>query len=105
MVSAPGATADDGGLLALLDQIGHYHKNAFAFIPELDVNAGFQLTKRLRLYVGYTLLWVSTVARAGEQIDPTINPSAFPLHNGNGPQSAPPARASTSQKTTSGPKA
>ncbi len=76
-------------MLALRTNIGHYQKDAFAFIPELGVNASFQVTKRIRLYAGYALLWVSTVARAGEQIDPTINTSAFPILNGNGPRVGP----------------
>ncbi len=30
-------------------------------------------------------LWISTVARAGEQIDPVINVSQFPIRSGDGP--------------------
>ncbi len=36
------------------------------------------MTSRLRLTVGYTFLYWSQVARAGDQISTVINPSQFP---------------------------
>jgi len=44
-----------------------------------------QLTRRLKARVGYSLLWVNRVARAGEQIDPVVNVTQFPILSGNGP--------------------
>ena len=51
----------------------------------MGLNVGLQLTRHLKLYAGYSLLWVSTVARAGEQIDPVVNMTQFPIRSGNGP--------------------
>ena len=44
-------------------------QNTFAVVPELDLNLGFQFTNHTRLVVGYTGMYWSSVARAGEQID------------------------------------
>lgn len=82
-------TMFQGGLYALRSNIGHYQGDQLAFLPELDVTVGLPLTRHLRLFAGYSLLWVSTVARAGEQIDPVINASQFPIRSGNGAQIGP----------------
>jgi hypothetical protein len=74
-----------GGLYALRSNGGRHQRDELAFIPEVGLNAGFQLTRHLKLYAGYSFLWVSTVARAGEQIDPVVNVSQFPIRSGVGP--------------------
>lgn len=78
-------TVFKGGLLALRSNIGSHERNELAFVPEVGVNIGLQLTRRLKACVGYSFLWVSTVARAGEQIDPVVNVTQFPILSGNGP--------------------
>jgi hypothetical protein len=74
-----------GGLYALRSNIGHHQRDEPAFIPKVGLNVGIQLTRHLKLFVGYTFLWISTVARAGEQIDPVINVSQFPIRSGDRP--------------------
>ena len=78
-------TSFRGGLYALRSNIGQHQRDALAFIPEVGLNIGFQLTRHVKIFVGYTFLWVSTVGRAGDQIDPVINVSQFPIRSGNGP--------------------
>jgi hypothetical protein len=78
-------TLFQGGLFALRSNIGHHQRDELAFIPEVGLNVGWQLTRHLKLYAGYSFLWVSTVARAGEQIDPVINVTQFPIRAGAGP--------------------
>lgn len=73
------------GFLALRSNIGRHQRDELAFIPEVDFSVGWQLTRRLKLYAGYSLLWISTVARAGEQIDPVVNTTQFPIKGGVGP--------------------
>lgn len=72
-------------MFALRTNIGRHQRNQVAVIPEVRVDVGLQLTSHLKLRAGYTFLWVSTVARAGEQIDPGINTTVFPILSGNGP--------------------
>lgn len=80
-----------GGLLALATNIGGYGQNEFAFVPEVDVNFALSLTPRARLLFGYSFLWISTVARAGEQIDPVVNPRYFPILSSGPPTPLRPA--------------
>jgi hypothetical protein len=54
-------------------------------VSEVGLNVGWQLTRHVTLYAGYSFLWVNTVARAGEQIDPVVNTTQFPILSGNGP--------------------
>lgn len=58
--------------------IGTYDKNVFAVVPEMDVNFGFQVTPRAKVVVGYTFMYFSNVARAGDQIDTAVNPRLLP---------------------------
>ncbi len=78
-------TLFQGGLLALRSNIGRHQRDELAFLPEVGLNVGVQLTPHWEVYAGYSLLWVSTVARAGEQIDPVVNTTQFPILSGNGP--------------------
>jgi hypothetical protein len=86
-VLAPDGTTTlfQGGLLALRSNIGRHQRDELAFLPEVGFNVGLQLTHYAKLYAGYSFLWVSTVARAGEQIDPVVNVTQFPILSGNGP--------------------
>jgi hypothetical protein len=79
-ITEPGAgTANyPGGFLAQQSNIGNYSRNDFAVVPELGATVGYDLTCRLRLTLGYTFLFWSSVARPGDQIDTTLNPSQFP---------------------------
>lgn len=71
-------TVSPGGLLALPSNIGQYQRGHFAIMPQLGLNAGFQLTPRLRALFGYTFVYLSQVARAGDQIDFDVNSSSLP---------------------------
>ena len=47
-------------------------------VPELGATLGYLLTAHLRATVGYTFMYVSRVARPGDQIDLDLNPSLLP---------------------------
>jgi hypothetical protein len=74
-----------GGLFALRSNIGRHQRDELAFLPEVGLNVGAQVTPCLKVFTGYSFLWISTVARAGEQIDPVVNVTQFPIRSGNGP--------------------
>ncbi len=68
--TAPVTTV--GGLLAQATNIGGRSKHKLAGIPELDLDLSYQLTPRIQLHAGYTLLeWGETV-RAGNIIDTNV---------------------------------
>ena len=87
-----------GGMYAQHSNIGVTNATRFATVSEAQVNGGFQFGP-VRAFAGYSILYVSSVARPGNQIDAAINPnqseaitkSGTPPGIGNGPAS--PARS------------
>ena len=71
-----------GGVLALPSNIGSYSREEFTMVPELGFTLGYQLTRRIRTNLGYSMIYWGNVARAGEQIDRNINPNQFPFAAG-----------------------
>src|SRR5262249_62079111 len=80
-----------GGLLALPTNIGTRHNDQFAVIPEVGLRLGYQVTNNLRVFVGYSFLYASSVARPGDQINPVINKTQLPTVFGPSPLSGAPA--------------
>jgi hypothetical protein len=78
-------TLFQGGLFAVGSNSGRHQRDELAFVPEVDLNVGLQLTSHVKLYAGYSFLWVSTVARAGEQIDPVVNVTQVRIKTPPGP--------------------
>lgn len=74
-----------GGYFALPSNIGTYHHGEFAVVPELGLNAGYWLTSWVRVSLGYSFLYISDVARPGDQIDRVINTLQAPAASGNPP--------------------
>jgi hypothetical protein len=68
----------NGGILAQRTNIGSYSADEFAVVPELGFNVGYQINPCWRATIGYTFIYWSRVARAGEQIDRDLNPNLFP---------------------------
>lgn len=73
-----------GGLLALPTNIGTYSRDQFSVIPQVGLNVGRQLTNHVRVFVGYTFMYWSSVVRPGDQIDPVVNPTQLPTPSGPG---------------------
>ena len=71
-------TTIPAGLLALATNSGHFDRQAFAVVPEVGVNFGFQLTKGLSAFLGYNFLYWSNVVRPGDQIDLALNENRIP---------------------------
>jgi hypothetical protein len=67
-----------GGNYATL-QIGRYTADHFALAPEGQLNVGYQLTPCIRAQAGYDFLYLSRVARPGNQIDNTYDGVTHPL--------------------------
>lgn len=58
-----------GGILAQPTNIGSYTNDHFSVIPEVGVTLGYALSCNVKLTAGYTFMYWTNVARAGEQID------------------------------------
>jgi hypothetical protein len=67
-----------GGNYASL-QIGRYATDRFALAPEAQLTVGYQVLPCLRAQLGYDFLYLSRVARPGNQIDHTYDGVTHPL--------------------------
>ena len=62
-----------GGLYARGANIGTFNRNRFAVMGESAILLGYNVTQNCRLHFGYNATWISSVIRATEVIDPTVN--------------------------------
>lgn len=76
IVTVPGGTpvVRVGGLLAQPSNIGHYTSHTFALAPEIGLKVGYQVLEHVRVSAGYTFLYMTDVARSGDQISRVANP-------------------------------
>jgi hypothetical protein len=65
-----------GGIFTQASNLGRFERDVFAFVPEAGINLGYQCSPQLRVFGGYSILFINNVVRPGEQIDTTINPTA-----------------------------
>jgi hypothetical protein len=72
-----------GGLLALPGNIGHFSQTRFAVAPELGLKLGYNITEHIRIFIGYDFLYLSSVLRAGDQIDPVLDANRIPNFGAN----------------------
>ncbi len=68
-----------GGTLALPTNSGRFTRDMFGVVPEGSVRVGVVLRDRTRLFVGYNFLYLSELARPGDQIDRNVNATQLPL--------------------------
>ncbi len=68
----------DGGLLALPSNMGSYEDTDFTVIPEVGLNLYYQLSCKLRLNFGYSMVFFRDVLRAGDVIDLDVDPRQLP---------------------------
>ena len=70
-----------GDVLTQPTNIGEYSRTFFAFVPELLVKLGYQFSQHANVSIGYNLLTVTNVIRAGSAIDEGVNPNVSPFLN------------------------
>lgn len=86
-----GVVNATGGLLAIPGNLGSYSQRKFGVVPEAGLKLGYHITDRWRVNVGYNFLYLNSVLRPGDQIDPALDITRIP----NFPQPGPvPALAS-----------
>jgi hypothetical protein len=67
-----------GGLLALPTNIGEHTDDAFGGMTEVGVRLSYEFAPCWRASLGYTCIYWHHVARAGEQIDTTLDLTQLP---------------------------
>lgn len=73
-----GTSTASGGLYVLDTNSGFHSRNITAFVPQGNLNFAVEITPQLKLLVGYTIIYVSDVARPGNLIDRSINRTELP---------------------------
>jgi len=68
------STTFPGGIYAQRSNIGANTKTRFAVVSEAQANVGARFGA-VSAFAGYSILYVSSVARPGNQIESTINPN------------------------------
>lgn len=76
--TATVVSTNPGGVLAQPTNSGNRWSSVFAAVGEVGVAVDYGILPQLRCSVGYTCIWWSQVARAGQQVDATVNPTQFP---------------------------
>lgn len=74
-------SATAGGAYTSPSNIGRTTHNEFAVLPQVTLQAGYDLTEHLRATIGYDFLYLNQVVRPGIEIDPRFgvaNGVAFP---------------------------
>ena len=62
-----------GGYFALPTNIGDRSRTAFAVVPEVQLKVGYRIMPSASVYLSYSFLYASDVARPGNQINRNIN--------------------------------
>jgi len=68
-----GRRVSPGGLFSGPLNRGGHGQGHFAVVPEIGVNLGYKINEKLCATIGYTFLYISEVARPGDQIDRAVN--------------------------------
>jgi len=77
--AALGTTATvPGGLYVLGTNVGSHTRNILAVVPQGTLSLAVEITSQIKLTVGYTIIYVSDVARPGNLIDRSINRTELP---------------------------
>lgn len=85
--NAGGNFSAPGGYLSQPTNMGSFSQSRFAIVPEVNFNLGVRLSPWASIVVGYSFLYISSVARPGDQIDRVINPTQAPAITNNFPGS------------------
>jgi hypothetical protein len=67
-----------GGLYVLGTNSGAYNRNIVAVVPEGNLNFAVEITSQVKVMIGYSILYLSDVARPGNLIDREVNRTQLP---------------------------
>jgi hypothetical protein len=72
LLTPAGVAQLPGGLLTAAGNTGRFTHDTFAVVPEVNASVGYDLTRWLRLTVGYNFLYIDKVARPGTVLGPAL---------------------------------
>lgn len=62
-----------GGVFAQPSNIGFYANSQTVVVPEITCNLNYHMNSNWSIGIGYNLMWISSVATAGRQIDRVVD--------------------------------
>jgi hypothetical protein len=68
-----GVVTTNGGLFTQPTNIGVFSRDVICFNPEVNLKASCAISQRLSMTVGYTFMYWTNVAFAGDQVDRAVN--------------------------------
>jgi hypothetical protein len=71
-------TSLPGGILATTANIGSHYQSPFAVAPEGHFNVGYQITPSTTVRIGYSFIYLSNVARPGNQMSRVASANLIP---------------------------
>jgi hypothetical protein len=78
--TAAGVTSNQpGGFYNLPQDLFRHRRDQFAVLGEAGVNVGYQVGSFLRVFGGYSFLWVNNVVRPTRSTTPMLNPNLIPI--------------------------
>jgi hypothetical protein len=85
-INVPGTApiVQEGGVLALRSNSGTTSYSDWRAIPEFGATLSWQVLPNVSVRAGYTFMYFNAFARAGDQVDTTINTNNFPGNSGIG---------------------
>jgi hypothetical protein len=89
-ISPAGAVSTlPGGLLAVASNNALHSRDDFTYLPQAEGKLGVHVTDYITFTVGYSFLYWFDVARPGDQIDRTVNPTLVPSNLSFGTHAGP----------------
>ncbi|VTT99912.1 Signal peptide protein OS=Rhodopirellula europaea 6C GN=RE6C_05291 PE=4 SV=1: DUF1551 [Gemmataceae bacterium] len=83
-------TTEAGGLLARSQNLGGFSRSKFAYMQDIDLKLTYNFTSNFQVSFGYSLIYLSSVVRAGSFVNPLIDPSTIRFTNGGAPSTPSP---------------
>jgi hypothetical protein len=78
-------TTEAGGLFVRDFNAGSFSRGKFAYLQDIDLKLTYNFTSNFQVSFGYTLFYLSSVVRAGDQVNLIINPNTIRFTNGGAP--------------------
>lgn len=78
-------TTEAGGLFARGLGAGTFSRGKFAYMQDIDMKITYNFTSSFQVSFGYSLFYLSSVVRAGDQVNLVINPNTIRFTNGGNP--------------------
>lgn len=83
-------TTEPGGLLARGQTLGSFSRSKFAYMQDIDLKLTYNLTSNFQVSFGYSMIYLSSVVRAGSFVNPLIDPNTIRFTNGGAPSTPSP---------------